>query len=367
MENDTTSGMQCRLTLSNSGCKVNEISARELLNYYYQAGFIYEAKSARIEPYLPEILKNWDKAIGQGLEIAKVVTYSPQPQYMASTMMWRYTDTTWVGQHLVSTGTRISHIPMLAIHGSMIEDQTMARIKHICCWYNPDNKIPRLFFEGSVKFLGSNAASLTRWNYFGGMDSGHYYSSVFKVTEGNQSNYPVFKNFMDQVMDPIWYESQEFNIEDLEMNELNSLYKKAGLERTRKLLLAFKNKEELPAAVAICYRGPIGLSLSFLENKVQVIFKDGHPEADQLDLIKSMLSKAGPYYEDLGLNYIPVLIQQEGVRVMEQGLHLPLLNRYNQSVWSRSAFQDWYDFIKMTTDKYGATQPAVHTLSSQEV
>lgn len=58
------------------------------------------------------------------------------------------------------------------------------------------------------------------------MDSGHYYSSVFKVTEGNQSNYPVFKNFMDQVMDPIWYESQEFNIEDLEMNELNSLYKR---------------------------------------------------------------------------------------------------------------------------------------------
>ncbi|MEP7323180.1 MAG: hypothetical protein ABI761_14740 [Saprospiraceae bacterium] len=345
------------LTIANSGCKINEISIDELLQYYYSTNFIYEAKSKRIAPFVPLIKEHWKKAMEAGEQIIKIITYNSEDHHFASAMLWRYTNTTWIGQHLISTGSRISHIPMLSIHGSLISDPSLYRINHSFIWYRPDNKLPNLFFGGSHDVLGNDHSSLTSWNYYECNRINPYHSRDIHVQKGTSSNYFSFESFVRENMDATWLDSEEFNSEDLELESLNSIYKEVGLERTRTIYMAFQNKEDLPSAVAICNRAPLGMNLSFLENRVVLLFRKQIDRNDVVDLIRALLPQIAKQYNNLTLNYIPLLISEENSAIVEEVFHFPLIKKYNQSICSKEVYPEWYKYVNDLAGKYAAAHP----------
>lgn len=252
---------------------------------------------------------------------------------------------------------------MLSIHGSLITDPLLYRINHSCIWYRPDNKLPNLFFGGSHDILGDEHSSLTRWNYYECNRISPYYTEGIRVQKSISSTYASFENFVKENMDATWLDSEEFNSADLELESLNSIYKEVGLERSRSILMAFQKTQEIPSAVAICNKAPLGMNLSFLENRVVLLFRKQLSVNDMVDLIHALLPQIEKEYTNLPLNYIPLLISEENSVILEEVFHFPLIKKYNQSICSKDVYPEWYKYVQDLTGKYEASHPKPATIN----
>ncbi len=342
------------MTISNTGCKINEISLDNLIRLYQDTHFIYDGKAKRLAPYLPLILKNWNKALNAGAEIVRIVTYEGDRGHMASVMMWKYTDNTWNVQHLVSNGGHISHIPMLSVKGSLLTDPQWQDLKYLQCWYRPDNKLPQLCFGESLKSIGPDKMSLTNWNYYECNRIENYYSKNIQIVDGSPSNFEAFKIFFKSQGDGTWWQSERFNPHDLELNELNEEYEKVGLNRSRKILLAYQYWEELPSAVAICNLAPVGMNLSFLENRTILLFRGELSRENKTNLVHALLQRIKKVYQHSELLFIPLLVEDHSNEILQNAFQFPFFKKYNQSIWGEPAFLPWYTYIENLFRNYSA-------------
>lgn len=105
------------------GCEVNTIDIDELFDRYGETGFLYPEKLKRLEPFLPEIMDNWRRAMQAGDALHRVVTYDdPSDGAWASISSWRSTHGGWSTQHLVSAGNPLgSRAVMLAEQQAELE------------------------------------------------------------------------------------------------------------------------------------------------------------------------------------------------------------------------------------------------------
>lgn len=362
MKNNNNYSNDDLLTLDNSGCKVNEISIHKLFQYYNSTKFIYPAKAQRLEPYLLRIQEHWKKALKSGDDLIRIVTYETDGQF-ASVMMLRNTTTSWIGQHLISTGHRISHIPMLAIHGSLISNPGHHNINHFICWYRPDNKIPDLFFGSSLKVLGCNHTSLTRWNYYECIGINPQSQKNIHVEYCNKNNFDSFISFAKNHMDPTWLLSEELDRNDIGLESLNEQYKRVGLHRYRRILMAYEGASDTPKALAICNRAPLGMNLSFLENKVTLLFTTEMQNNEKVQYMDALLYGIRKVYSDFPLNFIPLLVLDKDKEIINQGGHFQYFKTYNQSIWDADAYLAWYRYVDALTKAYGAK----HQLNPMEI
>lgn len=217
MNEEFVSNVNQFMTLDLTGCRINQITIKELFDLYYQARFLYASKAKQIEPYLPSIFNNLEKALQANQDLLKIISYEDPQGHMASLMLWRYSQTTWCAQHLVSSGGHISHIPLLSAQGSFILSQESNNPQFFNSWYRPDNKLPHLCFGKSAEAIGYDKMSLTKWNYFICDQIKTYSSKNVKVEYCRSSNFEDFKNFYDSMNEKVWWNSEQFDPVDIEL------------------------------------------------------------------------------------------------------------------------------------------------------
>ena len=97
------------------------------------------------------------------------------------------------------------------------------------------------------------------------------------------------------------------------------------------------------------------MNFSFLENRCHLIV---NPEAQQQDVAaacSSLLSAALPAYSNFEPDAVPVVIRAGHIAGVAGG-GLEFVRNYNQSIWTREAFPDWYRHVYACYARLPATR-----------
>ena len=325
------------------GCRVNHLSVEALFERYSQSRFLYPAKMSRLTPHLREVMDNWRRALRAGELIHWVASYDdPDGKGWATISSWRSTRTGWQTQHLVSTaGPVASRAVMLAAQSVRIADGWDSSHQD---WFRRSNRFAASVFGTFTDRVGPDRAALLDYELVSVPLSLHLAEPADQAvpcTNGTDTT-AALTRLVRAVRGEVFTEAEGLDGEDLELDEVDSLYRLVGLRRYRRIWLV-ENSTGVVAA-ALCYRGPVGFNFSFLENRCDLVLRRGLSTALRADAIRALVSAAQSVYADISLGYIPVVTDPQTAATLVK-LGASVIRSYSQSIWLKSAFEDWYDHV----------------------
>lgn len=337
-------------------CKVNQISVDELVEVYRKLRFIYPAKEAALSPYYSLILENWKKALKADQSIFQILTYgNPEHQNFASVMFWRNTNTSWMAQHLISSGGGLSGIPMLAAQGTFIkEPSTVPQHNALKVWYRPANKFAHKAFGSTEEVLGKENAVVNPLDYMAVNPKKVKADHRIKVVECNDENQQLAIDFAAKCLGKAYVKAEEIDGNDLNLNGLKDVYERVGLTRKRKILLAFRANDKRPVGMIVANRVPLGFNFSFLGNCSEILLNPHLSMSDAEAVTTSLLAEIKSLYEDFELPYIPAVINHAYMPVLLDTGIASFIRQYSQSIWLKDGFCDWYQSLYKMYSLYRA-------------
>jgi ubiquinone/menaquinone biosynthesis C-methylase UbiE len=321
---------------------MSDISVSELFDYYEKINFLYPDKKKKLQDHLPLIYNNWEKAFAVKDEISLFLKISGQvsgEKFFTSLQAWRPTLKGLQIHHLTSNYSTWTCATILAIMSKAKKDRYSAGQ----FYYRPDNNYPAIVF--------GKLAKITSQDYM--VDIPFHYLEV-PVVQSIQNNILVKRctnkhqygicDFVRQIRGSVYTTGEELNCDDIEMNALDSIYKKAGLRRRRYIWMAFYDNQQLGAIIA--NRGPFGLNLSFIENKCDILLAPDIDDYMAQKVIKSLLYHASTaYFSNLSemvypVDYLPVMADSACYPIL-LALNAKEIRKYNQSIWLMNGFDEW--------------------------
>lgn len=325
------------------GCRVNAWSVERLFERYAQSRFLYPAKMSRLAPHLPEVMNNWRLALRAGELIHWVASYEdPEGGGWASISSWRSTGTGWQTQHLVSTGGPVaSRAVMLAGQSVRIADGFDSSHQD---WFRRSNPFAASVFGTFTDRVGADRAALIDYQLLSVPLSLHLSEpadAALGCPVGAEAR-AALTGLVRQVRGAVFTAAEELDGDDLELDEVDRLYRLVGLRRYRRIRLV-EDGDGVVGAV-LCYRGPLGFNFSFLENRCDLVLRPGLSTAARAAAICGLMAAAQAVYADISIGYIPVVTDQATAAALVE-LGAESIRSYSQSIWLRSAFEDWYDHV----------------------
>jgi len=95
-------------------------------------------------------------------------------------------------------------------------------------------------------------------------------------------------------------------------------------------------------AGVLAYRGPLGLNLSFLENRCDLLVDPDLSASRIARIVPALMRFASEYYQDFAPGFIPVACDDAGAAVLTHQLGGQFVRQYCQGIWLRDAFVDMY-------------------------
>lgn len=327
------------------GCRVNALTADELFDRYRRTRFLYAEKQARLEPHLEEVEENWRRGLRGGELILWVASYEkPNGSGWASISSWRSTATGWHTQHLVSTGGPVaSRAVMLAGQAVRIDDGRDSSHQN---WFQRSNRFAAAVFGTLTERIGPEHTALLDYELFSVAYAvplaGSAGLDVVKVTGASERHLASLVTLARAARGSVFVTAEELDSTDVGLAGVDALYSLVGLRRYRRAWLALRNGTAIAAVVA--YRGPLGFSFSFLENRCDVIVHPAMESRQRPAVVAALLSAARDAYSDLPIGGIPMVTDPLTARSLTV-LGLEPVRAYAQSIWLQPAYQAWYDHV----------------------
>jgi|GEM_PF-1257367 DNA-binding response OmpR family regulator len=344
---DSESNSFNRITLESIGAKINSISPGELFWWYAKSGFFYPSKKRKLTPFLPLVEENWRKALTLGEEIFWIATVSdPKTNSWASICNWRTTFSGWVSQHLVGAGHPA--FPLMLMLGTEVKVSGEAEGKLYSSfqnWYRPTNKYANRVFGLLGKSIREDSRCVKEFLYF--MINPKILKLVdsrgVRVVQCTNKNPSQITEYLKSKRGELFVRAEEYDGSDIELEALNEIYQKAGLQRKRIIFLAFNSLSE-PVGALIAYKAPIGINFSMLENRCELILSDGLEAGLAQEVCSSLLQKAVLVYEDFPAQFIPLVTEKENAEIVRR-TGSDFVRSYNQFIWTRPGYDDWYNTL----------------------
>jgi len=329
------------------------LSVSDLFDHYRKVNFIYEEKEKRIKNYYNLIQENWELALKGGEEILWTPIFiSKHSNHMASISLWRTTLNSWFAQHMTSTGDASGLVSLLL--------NTMAKVivkdeYNIACqnWYNKKKKVPDKIYKKFASYVGSKYSSNTPFEYLEvkplyNERTDNYNLNIVRCNHRFYIN--DLKKFVSKIRGDIYLTSEQFDYNDIELDNLNVIYKKYGLFRKRFIWIAYKSGFNEPVGAAICYRGPLGFNLSFLENRCDLLINERLNISIE-HVCNALIKKAACSYFDISneltypLDYIPVVTSGKAAKYLKSS-GSELIRQYNQCICLKEGFVKYYNYLE---------------------
>ncbi|KPA14697.1 Methyltransferase type 11 domain protein [Candidatus Magnetomorum sp. HK-1] len=321
---------------------LSKISIPELFDHYEKIDFIYPDKKKKLQDHITLIQKNWEKAFTLKNEISIFLKVSGEVAGQAlfsSLQAWRPTCHGLQIHHLTSNYPSWTCATILAIMSKAKKDQYVAGQ----FYYRPDNVYPARVFGELATIISPEYMVDIPFHYLEVPAVNERIDTIHVKQCTNKHQYGIC-DFAKQIRGPVYTIGEELNCYDIEMNNLDNIYQKAGLRRRRYIWMAFHDGKQV--AAIIVNRGPFGLNLSFIENKCDILLI---PDIDtQLahKVLKSLLYHASTAYFS---NVSEIVYPVDYIPVMADSLCYPLLlelgakeiRKYNQSIWLMNGFDEW--------------------------
>ncbi|WP_406057914.1 hypothetical protein OG462_14845 [Streptomyces sp. NBC_01077] len=385
---------------SDFGCRVNALPPAELFERYERSRFLYPAKRARLAPYWPRILDNWQRARRAGELLHWVASYDEPDGGWASLTSWRSTHAGWQTQHLVSSGTLLGgRAVMLAAQAvRTAERQDVAQQN----WFSPGNRFAALAFGGMADSLGperslvaagdyvtvplplartlgqgdeargpggDGARGLSRGGALGlsgdgalglsrdgtrglGRDGtrglggdgtrGRDRRPSRPVVELDGGACPELAELARHCRGEVYVRAEGLDRDDLRLDDVDRLYRLVGLRRYRRIWVQYDATGRLRAA-ALAYRGPLGFNFSFLENRCDLLVSPELEEPEARRAIDALIGAASAAYEDFEPGSVPVAAATPLDRLLLAGAER--VRPYTRALWLAEAYSDLYQHI----------------------
>jgi hypothetical protein len=107
--------------------------------------------------------------------------------------------------------------------------------------------------------------------------------------------------------------------------------------------LAYGHRDE-PIGAAIAYRGPLGLNLSFIENRCDLLLHPTLPESEVPAVVRQLLKAASAAYINFELDEIPVIAEQIAANALVQ-IGGEFLRHYCQGIWLKDGQSRFYQHV----------------------
>jgi hypothetical protein len=335
--------------MKNIACSINEISIAELFELYEQANFLYPEKKKRIYPYLSLIRQNWEAALKADEDILWIITYqTPDAKHRASVTVWRTTQNGVFAQHLTSTGAGAGVGKIMLLAQAKVISKNYISAQN---WFHPGNKFANKVFKTAIEHIGETSASLNLFHYLAVTPSlSKISSNAVKIVRcSNKQPYNIHELAI-KTRGKVYAEGEELGNEDIELESVDEIYRKAGLSRKRFIWAAFIPSCSEPVGAAIAYRGPFGLNFSLLENRCDLLVDQSLNTSQRESLINALLWNAKEAYQDFPLNFMPVTADNNcaGILISSGSTHM---RDYYQGIWLKDGFTAWYKHIEKIYEK----------------
>jgi hypothetical protein len=310
--------------------QINALSVNEIFALYERAGFLYPEKAARLLPHLGKVRDNWRRMLQAGDSLLYVLTAGDRKKGFASIAVWRTTHHGWTSQHLVSENNPIaSRAVMLAGTAASVlkgDDESHQN------WFRPENRFPSRVFGSMVQTIGQSLSSVQRHMYFElPKNSSLPAGQNVRVVPYDSSHEEALCQIASVARGSIYVAAEQLAT-DPELTEVDHLYRRVGLRRTRRVWLAYRDYKDEPIGAVIAYRGPLGLNFSYIENRCDLLLHPTLPQADALGVVSSLLRASTSAYEDFELDAIPVIVEELAAPALQQ-LGAEFLRHYCQGTW----------------------------------
>lgn len=330
---------------SEFGCRVNAWTPAELFDRYGSSRFLYPGKRARLAPYWPVILDNWQRARRAGELLHWVGSYDDPNGGWASMTSWRSTHGGWQTQHLVSHGTLVgARAVMLAgLAVRMAERRDVAQQD----WFSPGNRFAAVAFGGMVANVSPGQAAVVPGDYVMvplplARSLGALQARAERVAELDDAACPELAALASRCRGDVYVRAEGLDRGDLRLNDVDRLYRLVGLRRYRRIWAAYDATGRMLAA-ALAYRGPLGFNFSFLENRCDLLVAPGLDTDEARRAADAVLSAACSAYEGFEPGCLPVASSLSLDRLVTAGAER--VRPYTQALWLAGAHHDFYQYI----------------------
>ena len=297
---------------------LNIIGIAVLFQRFIDKGLLFKGRKALIMPVLENIIETWEDFLCCS-NLFKV--YSCENRDSGS---WAY-ETAWKTTTDCSFHQTIVSNDLEATARLLIQSFQDAKGAGYQGWYLPRDKKDKKFKCSATEkvvgmeqvelvnsFLPSKQCETFEYNYyFAPLKKYETSDNHIVVQPLTESNRIEFVDLVKKNEGEVFLKNEELDKSDIFLEELNKQYQQIGFERRRFIYLAYaRNGMDLVGAI-LCYTGPLGINLRFLESKSQLILSNQLSEDLVLECCCKLLSSVVSHYENFIPNFIPVLTREK--------------------------------------------------------
>lgn len=227
----------------------NKRNSLKLWDFYQKAGFLYEGKLGLLEPLQNQIFDTYEKLLCCPDNTCEIIFIADKGELIGSVMAARYTNDTWMIQHIVALpGYRMAGVPkelILSINSWMLKNKEM---KYFINFFRPTTRWAMKTFYGIMgQVEDRNYMDINSFDYVF-LDISKDYSeleetnsiSIREMLPGVQEE--IYSKLI-KIRNKIVINSLGIFPENFAIEEVRKKYSQIGLMRQRLHLIAeYKNE-----------------------------------------------------------------------------------------------------------------------------
>ncbi|MBN2508974.1 MAG: PilZ domain-containing protein [Spirochaetales bacterium] len=256
-------------------CK--KINLHQLMEFFFDSGFIYPAKYAYLQKYKKEILLLYDKLYNSENDIARHFIYQKGNSILGHLAMMRFSEKGWLIHHHAAAleGGMNAGIHVLNQATSFITDSYRfhrMNLNFILCFFRPDNKFPQRVFGSLVpKINDRQQCSVDPFAYI------HLPAEEIPADDGagwtlsdpEPHDFQVLTKYYHAQSGGLLLEAMDILPHQSQNGTIKKAFAEAGIERDIQLKTLKNNGS--PAAFFILNTSDPGLNMSDLTNNLMII------------------------------------------------------------------------------------------------
>jgi hypothetical protein len=317
------------------------LSFDQLWAFFLETRFVYPEKAEALAPFMPELRRTMDALAARPSDVFKSVIARDGDRVIGHVSGLRAYRRTWMSQHLAAmNGHQAGSLLNLGQAEYFGQNPDLEYFK---ISFRPDNKWPARVFGGFARNVTDERLSeLRTLDYYQvAVDRAILPAPGIEVIEASGEDLTVVERHFVRTERGVLLRSDDLTRDGLNLVELNARYRRLGLQRRRRVLLALRRNE--PVGFALVEISSPGLNFSELLSAFRIhLFSDEVQGA--LSVRAALLQSILLLYRQAG-RPIAFGLGQLGERIAYAELGLTTSKQY--SIWTchRALFQRFTDHV----------------------
>lgn len=312
-----------------------DVDLDDLWDFFFETGFIYPGKYAHFQAYKESIKETYAKLYTGHPQIARHFIYLDRGAILGHLAMVRFYRDSWLIHHhaarkSASVKAGLAVLKQVSHYLSELESFAFSHLRHVFCYYRPDNKFPARVFGGFAQRhadQGSCSLDLFAYSHYRGTGSEVAFAEPWSLVPSSDFDLTELARYYRHVSGGVLIEAFDLYPGSAAGTELPEEYRKVGL-RKEVHLYSLRKAGSLKAFFLV-NRTDAGFNMAELTNCVTVMVVDQETPPSLLELSLERISRHYDGEEMPVLTYPHSYVEKESLPLEKSYLLWTLDMRYS--------------------------------------